>query len=113
MNIDMSSAFSSMFAFVIDIFRSVISWLDGIIVFNGFSLLDLNIAFTVFGIIFTVLFSVVSSGVSFSMGDAVSKRSTKRSGKNKNQDDVQKLDSGSSQAKLDGNQQLRLGSGKK
>ena len=109
MNVDMSSSFSAMFSFILDVFRSVISWLDGIIVLNGFSLLDLNIAFTVFGIIITVLFAVVSSDVSFSMGDVSSKRSVKKN----NQNDVKKLDGGSSQSYIESNQQLRLGSGKK
>ena len=74
MNIDMSSSFSAMFSFLTGMFVTVISWLDDIIVFNGFSILDLNIAFVVFGVIFTVVFSVVRSSVSVSAGDSASRR---------------------------------------
>lgn len=63
-----SSAFSASFAFLKSCFISVISWLDGIKIVNGISLLDLNIAVVVFGILFTALFTVVRSGVDNSIG---------------------------------------------
>ena len=63
MNIDASSSFSSVMSFLKDVFSSVLSWMSGIKLAGNFSLLDLNVAFTVFGIIFTLLFTVVRSGV--------------------------------------------------
>lgn len=63
-----SSAFSSAFSFLKSAFISVLSWLDGIKIVNGISLLDLNIAIVVFGILFTALFTVVRSGVNNSIG---------------------------------------------
>lgn len=67
MNIDLSNSFTSIFAFLINAFRSVLSWLDGIYIYNSsVSLLDLNIAFAVFGVLFTALFAVVKNSVSSS-----------------------------------------------
>lgn len=67
MNIDASSSFSSVMTFIKSVFSSVLSWLSGIRLAGNFSLLDLNIAFTVFGIMFTLLFTVVRSGVNNSI----------------------------------------------
>lgn len=68
MSADGSSSFQSAFAFLKTVFLSVFSWLDGIKIVNRISLLDLNIAFIVFGIIFTAVFSIVRSGVDNSIG---------------------------------------------
>lgn len=66
MNIDLSSSFTQIFDFIINVFRSVFHWLDTIYIFNSsVSLLDLNIAFAVMGLLFTALFAVVRSGVSY------------------------------------------------
>lgn len=63
MNINASSEFSSIIDFVVHVFRSVIVWLDGIVIIgDSTSILDLNIAFTVFTIVFAAVFSVVRSG---------------------------------------------------
>lgn len=73
MNVNLSASFSSIMAFLVNVFKSVISWLDGIIIIgDSTSLLDLNIAFSVFGIIFVAVFSVVKSGV-INSGDTVDK----------------------------------------
>lgn len=64
MNIDLSSTFTAIFAFIINAFRSVLSWLDGIYIYNSnVSLLDLNIALAVFGVLFSALFVVVKNQV--------------------------------------------------
>ena len=94
MNIDASSSFSSVRSFLKDVFSSVLSWMSGIKLAGNFSLLDLNVAFTVFGIIFTLLFTVVRSGVNNSISsvdrakseaarDAARKRSSQNSQKKK------------------------------
>lgn len=71
MNINLSNEFSQIMSFIVNVFKSVISWLDGIIIIgNNTSLLDLNIAFTVFGIIFVAVFSVVHVAPVFA-GDTV------------------------------------------
>lgn len=71
MNINASSAFTSAVSFVVFVFKSVLDWMDSIILIgNSTSLLDLNIALVVFGIIFTAVFSVVRSGV-VNAGDTV------------------------------------------
>lgn len=71
MNINLSSQFSQIISFLVNAFKSVISWLDGIIIIGDqTSLLDLNIAFTIFSIIFVAVFSVVNSTPSFA-GDTV------------------------------------------
>lgn len=71
MNVNLSQSFSSIMGLLVNLFRDVISWLDGIIIIgDSTSLLDLNIAFTVFGIIFVAVFSVVRSGA-VNSGDTV------------------------------------------
>ena len=71
MNVNLSASFSSIMAFLVDVFKSVISWLDGIIIIgDSTSLLDLNIALSVFGIIFTAVFAVVSYTPNYA-GDTV------------------------------------------
>ena len=75
MNINASSEFSSIIDFVVNIFRSVIAWLDGIVIIgDSTSILDLNIAFTVFAIVFAAVFSVVRSGTTNSMTSVDSAR---------------------------------------
>lgn len=60
MNINLSNEFAHIISFLVNVFRSVVSWLDGIIIIgDSTSLLDLNIAFTVFSIIVAAVFSVV------------------------------------------------------
>lgn len=59
MNSDASSAFPQMFRFLSNCFKHVIDWLDHIILFNSFSILDFSIAIIVFGLVFTVLLSTV------------------------------------------------------
>ena len=59
MNFDASSAFPQMFRFLSNCFKQVIQWLDSIILFNNFSILDFSIAIIVFGLVFTVLLSTV------------------------------------------------------
>lgn len=71
MNVNISNSFSVIMGFLANVFKSIISWLDGIIIIgDSTSLLDLNIAFTVFGIIFVAVFSVVRSGA-VNAGDSV------------------------------------------
>lgn len=70
MNIDLSNSFTSIFSFIINVFRSVFTWLDTIYIFGGnVSLLDLNIAFAVFGILFTALFAVIRNAVPFGLSN--------------------------------------------
>ena len=67
MSHDLSYEFTSILNFLVNAFRSVLSWLDGIYIFNSnVSLLDLNIAFAVFGVLFTALFAVVRNSVNSS-----------------------------------------------
>lgn len=75
MNIDASNSFSSVFSFIVSIFKNVLSWMSGIKLSSNFSLLDLNIAFAVFSILFTVVFSVVRSGVTNSIRSVDSAKS--------------------------------------
>ena len=71
MNINLSSEFSQIMSFLVNVFLSVIQWLDSIIIIgDNTSLLDLNIAFTIFGIIFAAVFSVVNVAPVFA-GDTV------------------------------------------
>ena len=75
MNVNASNEFSQIMSFLVHVFGNVISWLDGIIIIgDSTSLLDLNIAFTVFGIIFTAVFSVVKSGAVNSMDSVTESR---------------------------------------
>lgn len=79
MSVNLSSSFTQIFDFIIGVFRSVFGWLDGIIIFgDSVSLLDLNIAFAVMGLLFTALFAVVRNGVRFSgsRGDRSKKESS-------------------------------------
>ncbi|MCH5197917.1 MAG: hypothetical protein J1E34_03325 [Oscillospiraceae bacterium] len=71
------SAFSAMFSFIKDVFISVITWLDNIYIFGNISILDLNIAFTVFGVLFTAVFAVVKSSVSNSISSSDKSRKKK------------------------------------
>lgn len=76
MNVNIANSFSAIMGFLANVFKSVISWLDGIIIIgDNTSLLDLNIAFTVFGIIFVAVFSVVRSGAVNSMDTVSESRS--------------------------------------
>lgn len=71
MYFDASNEFSQIISFLVQVFGNVISWLDGIIIIgDSTSLLDLNIALSVFGIIFTAVFSVVHVAP-FYAGDTV------------------------------------------
>lgn len=63
MNIDASYSFSSIISFLVNVFKTVLSWLQGIHLAGDFSLFDLWIAFSVFSLMFTLLFTVVRSGV--------------------------------------------------
>lgn len=75
MNINLSNTFSQIIDFLISAFVSVLSWLDGIIIIgDSTSLLDLNIAFSVFTIIFVAVFSVVRSGAVNSVDSVSSSR---------------------------------------
>lgn len=75
MNINLSNEFSQIMSFLVNVFKNVIGWLDGIIIIgDSTSLLDLNIAFTVFGIIFAAVFSVVRSGAVNSMDTVADSR---------------------------------------
>ena len=64
-NINLSNSFSQIMSFLVNVFLSVLHWLDSIIIIgDSTSLLDLNIALSVFAIMFVAFFSVVrSSGV--------------------------------------------------
>lgn len=78
MNINLSNTFSQIIDFLISAFVSVLSWLDGIIIIgDSTSLLDLNIAFTVFSIIFVAVFSVVRSGAVNSVDSVSRSRASK------------------------------------
>lgn len=78
MHFNFSIQFSQVMSFLVRVFTSVLSWLDSIIIIgNNTSLLDLNIAFTVFGIIFAAVFSVVRS-TSVNLSDRVSRSSYDR-----------------------------------
>ena len=79
MNINASNEFSQIISFLVQVFGKVISWLDGIILIgDNTSLLDLNIALTVFGIIFVAVFNVVKSGAVNSMDSVSSSREAQR-----------------------------------
>lgn len=75
MSVDASASFSAVMQFLKTVFSSVLSWLAGIRLAGTFTLLDLNIAFAVFGIMFTLLFSVVRNSVNNSIGSVDSARS--------------------------------------
>ena len=75
MNINLSNEFSQIMSFIVNVFKSVIGWLDGIIIIgNSTSLLDINIAFTVFSIILVAVFNVVQSGAVNSMDTVTESR---------------------------------------
>lgn len=75
MNVNLSSEFSGIIDFIVTVFRSVVSWLDSIIIIgDNTSLLDLNIAFTVFTIIIAAVFSVVRADATNSMTSVDSAR---------------------------------------
>lgn len=87
MNFNFSSQFSQVISFLVRVFTSVLSWLDSIIIIgNNTSLLDLNIAFTVFGIIFAAVFSVVRSGSVNSMDSVEVSRSLEKQREMRRQD---------------------------
>ena len=71
------SAFLDMMQFLVSAFRHILVSLDSAILFGNTSVLDLNIALTVFTIIFVAVFAVVRSGVVNSMGSVKSERSRK------------------------------------
>lgn len=72
MNVNLSNEFSQIISFIVGVFKSVIGWLDGIIIIgDSTSLLDLNIAFTVFTILFAAVFNVVKAGAVNELGDTV------------------------------------------
>ena len=79
MDVNISSSFTSIVSFLSYVFQSVISWLDSIIIIgDSTSLLDLNIAFTVFGIIFVSVFSIVRSGAVNSLDTVSESRAAAR-----------------------------------
>ncbi|MBO5395384.1 MAG: hypothetical protein J6A97_00720 [Clostridia bacterium] len=79
MNFNASNEFSQIISFLVQVFGNVISWLDGIIIIgDSTSLLDLNIALTVFGIIFVAVFNVVKSGAVNSMDSVSSSRDAQK-----------------------------------
>lgn len=69
-----STAFNAIWSFLKTAFLAVISWLDGIKIINNISILDLNIAVIVFGILFTAVFSIVHNSVNNSIGTVQSER---------------------------------------
>lgn len=82
--------FSSIFDFIVNVFRSVLQWLDSIYILNGVSLLRFNIGLTIMTLIFTVVFAVVRNGVNVGArrrSSAGSKAGGRRSeGKSSNDD---------------------------
>ena len=84
MNVNLSNSFSQIMSFIVNVFKSVIGWLDGIIIIgDSTSLLDLNIAFTVFSIIFVAVFNVVQSGTVNSMDTVSASRKAQERAENK------------------------------
>lgn len=69
LDFDASSAFSGIWSILTQVWQTVMSLLNQIKI-GGVSLLFINIALTIFGLIFTVFFAVVKSGVSSSMSAA-------------------------------------------
>lgn len=82
--------FSQIFDFIVNVFRSVLQWLDSIYILNGVSLLRFNIGLTIMTLIFTVVFAVVRNGVNVGSrrrSQAGSKAGSRRSEGKGNNDD--------------------------
>lgn len=77
MHADMSSGMGSVFTMIFLWFSDVISWMDGIIIYGGFSVLDFNIALIVMGIVITVTISTAKS-ISSRAGSVSVKRSKEK-----------------------------------
>lgn len=66
-----STPFTESVSFLTFAFKYILNYLDNIILFADVSILELNIAFTVFGLLFVALFTVVRAGA-VNSGDSVS-----------------------------------------
>lgn len=66
LDFDATSAFSGIWSILTQVWQTVMSLLNQIKI-GGVSLLFINIALSIFGLIFTVFFAVVKSGVSSSL----------------------------------------------
>lgn len=89
MNADSSSSFGSLWPFLVNCFKAVIQWTDGIIIFNRFSLLDFNIAILIFGVSIAVVLNVVHNFAFQSESTVHSSREEARRDK-KNEDRYQR-----------------------
>lgn len=77
LDFDASSAFGGIWSIIKNVWQTVFSLLNQIKI-GGVSLLFINIALSIFGLIFTIFFAVVKSGVSTSIDSASSVRESKR-----------------------------------
>lgn len=66
-----NTPFTESVSFLTAAFKYILNFLDNIILFADVSILELNIAFTVFGLLFVALFTVVRAGA-VNSGDSVS-----------------------------------------
>lgn len=99
MSADASSSFGSLWSFLVNCFKSVIQWTDGIIIYNGFSLLDFDIAVLIFGITIAVVLNVVHNFAFQSESSVHSSREEARRDK-KNEDRYQRHRSDRRKGKL-------------
>lgn len=76
--IDGSESVTSVLTFLVNAFRSVVNFLDSVVIFNDATLLDFHIAVAVFGILFAVLFVTVRSSVGNSISSVDRSRRSNR-----------------------------------
>lgn len=77
LDFDATSAFGGIWSILTQVWQTVMSILNQIKI-GGVSLLFINIALTIFGLIFTVFFAVVKTGVGTSMDVGSSVRESRR-----------------------------------
>ena len=77
LDFDASVAFGGIWSIIKNVWQTVFSLLNQIKI-GGVSLLFINIALSIFGLIFTIFFAVVKSGVSTSIDTASSVRDSRR-----------------------------------
>lgn len=77
LDFDASASFGGIWSIIKNVWQSVFSLLNQIKI-GGVSLLFINIALSIFGLIFTIFFAVVKSGVSTSIDSASSVREERR-----------------------------------
>lgn len=77
LDFDMTKSFNEIWSELVLVWQWVFTFLNSVKI-GGVSLLFINIALTIFGLIFTVFFAVVKSGVATSMDVGASARAERR-----------------------------------